>query len=197
MDEVAREAGVGKATLYRYFPSKEELYLETLDQAFARLVERFSRVTSAEISADERLDQLVRTLFDTMVEQLPGLKLLGGDDSDLAERGRRLLRRRSRQIAAALHEVLEDGIRTGRFRPLDTEMTAALIIGMVRGGIMIAGDQPDGRLNRAVLDMVHAATRPAASSPGASQDRSFPGPHPADRAVDERPDAVPTRSSRQ
>ncbi|HSE95553.1 MAG TPA: helix-turn-helix domain-containing protein, partial [Methylomirabilota bacterium] len=33
MDEIAHVAGVGKGTLYRYFPSKEDLYLAIVDEA--------------------------------------------------------------------------------------------------------------------------------------------------------------------
>jgi AcrR family transcriptional regulator len=40
MDEVARVAGVGKGTLYRYFPSKEDLYLGIIDEAFGLLIHR-------------------------------------------------------------------------------------------------------------------------------------------------------------
>ena len=52
----------------------------------------------------------------------------------------------------------------GEFRAtLDTDMTALLIIGMVRGGIMLAGERPREALERAVFDMVLTAT--AASTP--------------------------------
>src|SRR5260370_42216817 len=34
IDDVAAQAGVGKGTVYRYFRTKEELYFETILQAF-------------------------------------------------------------------------------------------------------------------------------------------------------------------
>lgn len=37
MDEIATEAGVGKATLYRYFESKEELLRACLEEIVASL----------------------------------------------------------------------------------------------------------------------------------------------------------------
>jgi AcrR family transcriptional regulator len=37
VDDVARAAGVGKPTLYRYFPSKEELFLHVFSEALAGL----------------------------------------------------------------------------------------------------------------------------------------------------------------
>lgn len=171
MDEVAREAGVGKATLYRYFPSKEELYLETLERALSRLEDRLHGPADPDAAPRDRLTAMVSALIDTLNEQLTTLKLLGGDHSDLADRTRRILRRRSARIAEALRAVLEDGIAAGHFRPVDTVMTPLLVIGMVRGGIMMGGNQPRDVLERAILDLVLAAT--AALPPGSP---AFP-PH--------------------
>ncbi|MCG5240044.1 TetR/AcrR family transcriptional regulator [Azospirillum doebereinerae] len=158
VDEVAKRAGVGKATLYRYFPSKEELYLESLERALGGLEQRLHGHAAPGATAVTRLTVMVSALIDTLSEQLPTLKLLGGDQSDLADRMRRIIRRRSEQIAAALRRVLDDGVATGEFRALDTGMTPALIIGMVRGGIMMAGDRPREALESAVLDMILSAT---------------------------------------
>ena len=40
MAEIAREAGISKALLYHYFPSKEEFFKAALAQAAAELAER-------------------------------------------------------------------------------------------------------------------------------------------------------------
>jgi Transcriptional regulator len=166
MDEVAKQAGVGKATLYRYFPSKEDLYLESLGRALDELDGRLAAPPPA-AAPREQLTAMVSALIDILAEQLPTLKLLGGDHSNLAEQGRRLLRRRSARIAASLRTVLEAGISAGDFREMDTDITPIVIIGMVRGGIMGAGDRPRDKLERAILDMVLAGT---ANSTAASTD---------------------------
>ena len=158
MDEVAKQAGVGKATLYRYFPSKEDLYLESLARALDELDERLAAPPPVDAAPREQLTAMVSALIDILAEQLPTLKLLGGDHSNLAEQGRRLLRRRSARIAASMRTVLEAGISAGDFREMDTDITPIVIIGMVRGGIMGAGDRPRDRLERAILDMVLAGT---------------------------------------
>ncbi|SMH52434.1 TetR/AcrR family transcriptional regulator [Azospirillum agricola] len=172
VDEVAKKAGVGKATLYRYFPSKEELYLETLERALGGLEQRLDAHLAPDVTAVTRLTAMVSALIDTLSEQLPTLKLLGGDQSDLADRMRRILRRRSARIAVALRKVLDDGVATGEFRPLDGDMTSLLIIGMVRGGIMLLGDRPREALEQAVLDLVLTATAPARGHPASTHSTS-------------------------
>lgn len=168
VDDVAKGAGVGKATLYRYFPSKEDLYLHSFDEALARLEARLHAPPPTGAPPEEVLACKVRALLTTFVEQLPTLKVLGGDHSHLAEQGRQVFRRRAGRIAAALRDVLEAGRAAGRFRNVDTELTPLLIIGMARGAIMMAGDTVPERLEAAILDLVLKGTlaRPVADGAG-------------------------------
>ncbi|ALG71337.1 transcriptional regulator [Azospirillum thiophilum] len=155
VEEVAKRAGVGKATLYRYFPSKEELYLESLERALGGLEQKLNAELAPQHQpATVRLSSMVSALVDTLSEQLQTLKLLGGDQSDLADRTRRILRRRSQGTATALQQVLADGMASGEFRKVDLEIVPLLIIGMVRGGIMQLGDRPRDALERSVIDLL-------------------------------------------
>ncbi|PWC34112.1 TetR/AcrR family transcriptional regulator [Azospirillum sp. TSO35-2] len=158
VEEVAKRAGVGKATLYRYFPSKEDLYLESLERALGGLEQKLeAQLAPQQAPATARLTAMVSALVDTLSEQLQTLKMLGGDQSDLADRTRRVLRRRSRGTATALQKVLADGVASGEFRKIDLELVPLLIIGMVRGGIMQLGDRPRDDLERSVIDLLMTA----------------------------------------
>lgn len=48
VDEITRHAGLGMGTLYRHFPTKEELVDAVLEDAFAELVELAERAADAE-----------------------------------------------------------------------------------------------------------------------------------------------------
>jgi AcrR family transcriptional regulator len=159
MDEVAREAGVGKATLYRYFASKEELYLESLDRALSDLGERLHRPPPPGTSPAAALAGMVSALLETFDDRLPALKAMGDDHSCLAERSRRLVGRRSTHIAEALGRVMAAGEADGTFRAVDPLVTPHLVIGMVRGAVMTAGDQPRERLKDAILAFVEGGVR--------------------------------------
>jgi AcrR family transcriptional regulator len=55
MDDLAREAGIGKGTIYLHFPSKEEAALCSIDRVVDRVQERVRALAASPLSADERL----------------------------------------------------------------------------------------------------------------------------------------------
>lgn len=64
---IADRLGLGKGTLYRYFPSKEALFLATTDRGMDRMDERMERATAGIEDPLERLGAAVRsylTFFD-------------------------------------------------------------------------------------------------------------------------------------
>jgi AcrR family transcriptional regulator len=67
VDRVASAIGVGKGTIYRYFPSKRELFLKAVDRGIRRLYERVDcavEVTSDVMKQMESTVQTYLTFFD-------------------------------------------------------------------------------------------------------------------------------------
>ena len=65
MDDVAREAGVGKRTIYVHFPSKEEVILATIDRIVDRLLARLRDLAGEPVPAAARIRAMLveRVLF--------------------------------------------------------------------------------------------------------------------------------------
>ncbi|MFF1879074.1 TetR/AcrR family transcriptional regulator [Leifsonia sp. NPDC058230] len=87
MDEIGREAGVGKGTLYRHFPTKDHLYAAVSLERFARLRDRADELAS---QADpwDALASWVRD-FDLSAHHYRGLsgrvsEGLGREDSEVS-----------------------------------------------------------------------------------------------------------------
>jgi AcrR family transcriptional regulator len=110
MDDVAREAGVGKRTIYVHFPSKEEVVLCTIDRIVDRLVGRLRKHASATGPVAERVRAMLveRVLFrfDSVRNYSHGL------DELFASLRPAYLARRGRYFAAEA-EVFADVLRVG------------------------------------------------------------------------------------
>lgn len=129
MDDLAREAGVARRTLYLHFRSKDEIFLARIDRVVARLLVEMRAIAATSAPADERLRQLVqkRVLyrFDTVRGYAQSL-----DEIFQALRQPYLTRREGYFAAEALilSEVLEEGRRLGEFYFDDAQETARALI---------------------------------------------------------------------
>src|SRR6266446_1048907 len=65
MDDVAKEVGIGKGTIYLHFSSKEEIALARVDRIVNRLNERLRAIASSNASTMDRLRRMLleRVLF--------------------------------------------------------------------------------------------------------------------------------------
>lgn len=129
MDDVAREVGIGKGTIYLHFPSKEELVLAHVDRIAATVVRRLGELAAALDPADRRLRRMLvlRVLqrFDSVAHYSRSL-----GDLLSSVRGPLLVRRRAwfEKEAAVFEDVLRDGSRRGDLDCPDPRSTSFALI---------------------------------------------------------------------
>jgi len=129
MTDVARKAGVATGTLYRYFPSKEELCRQVFREVSAREMNVLSAIAAEDRPADERLRDVLTTFATRTVNgrRLAYALLAEPVDQGLTEeRGR--FRRVHVDIFAGL---LEDGVAEGCFTVANIKVAAACIAGAI------------------------------------------------------------------
>jgi AcrR family transcriptional regulator len=78
-EEVAERAGLGIATVFRHFPTKEALIEATLVRQFNRLDERATKLAE-EPDPREAIRQLIATLIETSSTKLTLLSLVRAND---------------------------------------------------------------------------------------------------------------------
>ena len=129
MDDLAREVGIGKGTLYLYFSSKEEIALSHIDHIVERLKEKLSSIAREDASAGSRLREMLITRvlfrFDSVQHYTESLNEL------LAELRPQLLARRRRYFdeeAQVFAEVIEQGQGARAFKSGDAREVAHLLL---------------------------------------------------------------------
>lgn len=153
IDDVAAAAGTGKGTIYRYFPTKEELFflsvLHGLDGLHASLTARLDEPEPPR----ERLEVIALELLLFAWNRRDLLTLLHRDERLFARRGTEFQQRRQK-IVALIGEAIARGIEGGEFRRIDPTIGAELFLGMLRGLNLTrsASDTPED-LARAALDV--------------------------------------------
>jgi AcrR family transcriptional regulator len=119
IDDLAREVGIGKGSVYLHFSSKEEIALSHIDRIIERLKARLRMIAAKRSGADKRLREMlvqrVMFRFDSVQHYSQSLNEL------LAHLRPRLLERRKRYFdeeAAILASIIirGSGFKDIRFR---------------------------------------------------------------------------------
>ena len=129
-DDIAATAGIGKATLYRYFKTKEDLYFETLLSGFDELDAAIA-AGSPGGSARARLQHLAQEILRVFWNRPCFYTLMHRNELRFRAR-ERLLERRRRRVIVAVRHILEDGVAAGELRALDVPIAAEFFMGLVR-----------------------------------------------------------------
>ncbi|MDE1900578.1 MAG: TetR/AcrR family transcriptional regulator [Alphaproteobacteria bacterium] len=153
LDDIAKQAGVGPGTLYRHFPSREDLlsavYRDTTEK-LALAAQEFART----LPPVEALRAWMMLFVDHIVEKkiiVPALTILVGDP-------KKILEPTHAGIWAAVRLLVKRGIDSGDIREdLDAvDFLRALL------GVASIGDTPDWEKSaRRLVDVLILGSRPA------------------------------------
>lgn len=148
VEEIAFEAGIGKPTVYRYFPSKEALFEAAFGYALDDLESRLDTELALPGTFEQRLVRLVTEIVPTLRTHFGSISPLGEGETSK----RRVFRQRRGQVEARLRSVIEAGQASGEARPFEAGLAAKLMIGMVRSGVT-ADHLSDAQIAEAVVGL--------------------------------------------
>lgn len=142
---VAREAGVGEATVYRQFGSKDGLVAAFVTES----TQRRRLVAAAEGPTDDAradVERLVRAMVTTLLEERDLMRVMLGD---ACREGGSLaaLRQRPVRTTEAMARLLEHHMDAGRLRRSDATLAARSLFGMALAHVLVrplldGGDPP-------------------------------------------------------
>ena len=141
LEDVAAEAGVGKATLYVYFASKEDLFLTLIREGFERLVSelRVELDGDATLETWERLALIVdgvvifTTRFPHLYQLLRAGAVRADDEVVLGHR---------RALVGIIERTIRRGVRRGELVDPHPALTAQFVLSFVRG-VLLHGPRVD------------------------------------------------------
>lgn len=138
LEDIASAAGVGKGTLYVYFPSKEDLYFSLVYDGFADAVDRLSaQVGAGEGTAADSLHKAVHELVRFAFQHPQLWELMRTVGTGKGKSSPRWDRKRL-ELTSLLSNIIQRGISNGEFSDPHPELTALYIPGLVRS-VMLFG----------------------------------------------------------
>jgi TetR/AcrR family fatty acid metabolism transcriptional regulator len=134
MDEIAKEAGVAKGTLYLYFRSKDEVFKAVLDHDMKNLKEGTLKCLDEAKGLKEKIRAFALVRLERAEANKEFFRIMDserGAHSYTRSQYRDWLREPVLRLASAIGKATEKG----RIRGVDAEKTAWLIVDMTRGTI--------------------------------------------------------------
>lgn len=139
LEDVAKQAGVSKGTVYLYYSGKEELFKALVEHAIVPELEAAEAlVRGHEGSCRALLEKLLRYWWNNIAcSRLSGIPKLmvseAGNFPDLARYFADTVVRRNR---ALLQGVLETGMAAGEFRTLPGDLGARMVLSPLLFGVL-------------------------------------------------------------
>jgi TetR/AcrR family transcriptional repressor of mexCD-oprJ operon len=134
MADIAEAAGVGRATLYRYFPSRDELVAGIARAGFEELCESVAEARLDTVGVEEGLARVTRAFLAAGSKYVAlwsaGKQSSGKKDIDEAEA--------DRQLAEPVRELLRRGVADGTIRQdLPTEVLFELFSALLERSLLL------------------------------------------------------------
>ena len=126
---IAAEAGVAEGTLYRHFPSKDDLLIEVYRGVKRRIFEAISDGEHGDEAPDARLKRVWRKLYEAYREEAEAF--LFGQRFAESSLSKREGGAAHEQIAAAVGRLRQAGIDAGVFKDLPSDLMGALFFAPV------------------------------------------------------------------
>lgn len=124
---VANQVGLSIGAIYRYFPSKAELFVEVLTNAVTHEVEILREIVERPVSAVERLQAAVESFCSRALEGPHLAYAFIAEPTDTEVEAARIVCRQ--QFGEIFEELLRQGVKAGEFPPQSVEISAACIVG--------------------------------------------------------------------
>ncbi|NMB26702.1 MAG: TetR/AcrR family transcriptional regulator [Tissierellia bacterium] len=157
--EIAKEAGIGKGTVYEYFGSKKEIFQQMLMYMFETYVEGGKKAVIGEKAIRDKLIVLLDYHYAFVNQYADVIERTFFHFENIVKDIKPEIAQNKRKIFDFVLEIITEGIETGELRSnLDKETASIIILGIVNSShlkrIFIKADSINKIDSRAVIDMV-------------------------------------------
>jgi AcrR family transcriptional regulator len=136
VDSVAERLGVGKGTVYRYFPSKSDLFLAAVARGMTRLDERIHEQVDHVADPLEKIERAIYTYLAYFDEHPELVELFIQERAEFKDRGTPVYFEHRKASMGPWQKLFRGLIAAGRIRDLDVDRTGDVMNGLMYGTII-------------------------------------------------------------
>jgi AcrR family transcriptional regulator len=137
MIDIANEAGIGKGTIYEYFKNKDDIFFESfryfMQQTDSIVTQRLQNIQDPVAKLEGYIDGWLESLADSI--DLVAIMMDYWAEGIRAKNEDSVfnLKKIYAEYREAIQALLDEGVTAKKFKPVDTQITASILIGMLDG----------------------------------------------------------------
>jgi AcrR family transcriptional regulator len=173
VDDIAEEAQFSKATIYRYFESKSDIFYQIIFRSFEESLYGINKIQLKQLSAERKMKELIGFIISTyhkkknlsriLFMDKAAIKKFVKEDSDFHVTQPSLhpeispqIKSQMGQISAVIAEILREGVKTGEFRDMDVQ-DASVVLGALLRGFYFRGPIQEKKYSiQETTDLLHS-----------------------------------------
>lgn len=140
LEDIARDAGVGKGTLYLYFKDKDDLYISSITYLMHKWAEDAGRIIEQEKDALSKLGIYIERTLESIINNKAFARIIMRELPNYVMKAKKqnikLPLKMYAQRRDHLIKIIEQGIKDKAFRDVESDIMANIIIGSLNSFMM-------------------------------------------------------------
>ena len=133
MDEIAMESGFGKATLYYYYSSKDEVFIAIMEDGWRKLWEGIENLIIKELNPRDKFMNIIKKMAQIVRSDKNLYGFLFTAPNYIHDESKQVWKTYQERLYAILKSIIEEGINKKEFINLDSGMLMKAIGGLFHG----------------------------------------------------------------
>lgn len=128
MSKIAKEAEVGKGTIYWHFESKEDLFFSIIKEKARSYFKRALKLDDENMNAKEIIYQYIKDRIEFVENNYEVAQMLINNSNAINNEFKKLMEKRHKQMIAVLAKAITRGTSNGDFKKSDNKEVALMIV---------------------------------------------------------------------
>jgi AcrR family transcriptional regulator len=148
VQEIADRLKIGKGTIYRYFPTKEELFLSGVDATMHKLADSVIQAISRIKDPVKCITAIIEILLDFCNRNRAFIEMVVTERAEFKDRMDASFRALERMRSKRIREVIIEGQRQGLFRKIDPTAISVFLVTLLSGVFITSIPPTDASIKR-------------------------------------------------